>query len=146
MTIDLPHRSVRGDIPLLITHFLSTRQLGKKPLVVEPDALQLLQGYDWPGNIRELANVIERAQILAEGDTITRDDLPDIVLSSTPSAAVPIAENPDSLDSHEKKHVMEMLVQNGGNKVQTAKTLGVSRRPLYRLLEKHGLETGTSAT
>jgi DNA-binding NtrC family response regulator len=141
LTIDLPSlRERRGDIPLLVAHFLSSRQLGKRKFHVEPQVLEILQRYDWPGNIRELANVIERAQILAEGDTITRDDLPDSVLAARPSNSTDILESPDSLDAREKKHVVELLGRHGGNKVQTAKALGVSRRSLYRLLEKHGLD------
>lgn len=141
LTIDLPPlRDRRSDIPLLVQHFLSTRQVGKRGFEVEAEALNALVRYDWPGNIRELANVMERAQILAEGETITRDDLPDTILSgstSQESEAEPLS--PDSLDGMEKRHVANVLNEHGGNKVHAAKALGISRRSLYRLIEKYGL-------
>jgi DNA-binding NtrC family response regulator len=106
--------------------------------------MRVLQGYDWPGNIRELANVLERAQILAEGTAITTDDLPENLLrASRPadSAGEEPAEvaGPDSLEGHERRHVAAVLQRHGGNMVHAAKALGVSRRTLYRLIEKYGL-------
>jgi Response regulator containing CheY-like receiver, AAA-type ATPase, and DNA-binding domains len=81
ITVPLPPlRDRREDIPLLVEHLLSTRQIGKAPYTVSPDAMARLVGYAWPGNVRELANVLERAQILAEGPVITADDLPDTVI------------------------------------------------------------------
>jgi len=141
LTIDLPAlRDRRSDIPLLVQHFLSTRQVGKRGFDVEPDALNALIRYDWPGNIRELANVLERAQILAEGSTITRDDLPDTILAgAAQQKSVEVSASPDSLEGMEKRHVASVLSQHDGNKVQAARALGISRRSLYRLLEKHGL-------
>ena len=109
-------------------------------LPLSPVALDALVRYDWPGNIRELANVMERAQILAEGDTITRDDLPDTVASgAAPQRPAAELANPDLLDEMEKRHVEDMLSRHDGNKVQAAKALGISRRSFYRLLEKYGL-------
>src|SRR5262249_23163252 len=78
VTINLPAlRERRQDIPELVQHFLSTRQIGPTPFQIAPEAMETLTHYDWPGNIRELANVLERAQILAEENTITLDDLPE---------------------------------------------------------------------
>jgi DNA-binding NtrC family response regulator len=144
VTIPLPPlRQRREDIPELIEHFLTTRQVGPRRLRIEADAMKALCRHDWPGNVRELANVLERAQILAEGDTITVDDLPDN-LGGEP------VEAPDSEPGHlramERKHVMEMLRQHKGNKVHTARALGISRRALYRLLSKHHLDKDAGAT
>ncbi len=137
-----PLRERREDIPQLVEHFLETRPVGKIPFAIDPTAMQVLCGYDWPGNVRELANVLERAQILAEGDTITTDDLPEnLVHTSRPPADAdrsPVA-SPDDLEGIERRHVEDVLRRNRGNKVQAAKALGVSRRTLYRLIEKHGL-------
>jgi DNA-binding NtrC family response regulator len=133
-----PLRERREDVPLLVDHFLRTRPLGKTPMTVDPAALDVLRRYDWPGNVRELANVIERAQILAEGASITTDDLPETVTAAAgPAAAVP--DGPDALEGVERRHVAEVLRKAGGNKVRAAKALGVSRRTLYRLIEKYGL-------
>jgi DNA-binding NtrC family response regulator len=134
----------REDLPALVDHFLRTRQVGKTMFAVDPTAMAVLSGYDWPGNVRELANVIERAQILAEGNTITVDDLPEnLVQVSQPlvagaGSAAPAA-GPDDLDGVEGRHVADVLRRHGGNKVQAAKALGVSRRTLYRLIEKYRL-------
>jgi DNA-binding NtrC family response regulator len=138
-----PLRDRREDVPLLVEHFLRTRRLGTTPMAVDPAAMGVLVRYDWPGNVRELANVIERAQILAEGDTITTDDLPDNMLDATPAAGPPA--DPDSLEGVERRHVEEVLRKSGGNKVRAAKALGVSRRTLYRLIDRYGLgERGRS--
>jgi transcriptional regulator with PAS, ATPase and Fis domain len=139
ISIPLPAlKDRREDIPELVEHFLTTRQLGKVRCRVEPVALAALVACDWPGNVRELANVIERAQILAEGAAITPDDLPDN-LRSAPRPESDAPAGPDDLDAVERRHVAEVLAKAGGNKVRAAKALGVSRRALYRLLDKHGL-------
>jgi DNA-binding NtrC family response regulator len=138
-----PLKDRREDVPDLIAHFLHTRQVGRGEMTVEPEAHRLLCGYDWPGNVRELANVLERAQILAEGNTITTDDLPEnLVQVSKPApvagAPAPVV-GPDDLDGVERRHVEDVLKRHSGNKVQAAKALGVSRRTLYRLIEKYRL-------
>ena len=134
-----PLRERREDIPELVDHLLRTRQIGKTPFAVDADALRALRAYDWPGNVRELANVLERAQILAEGATLTPDDLPEALTRGR--TAEPDA-GPDDLDGIEGRHVAEVLERCGGNKVRAAKALGVSRRSLYRLIDKHGLNDG----
>ncbi len=133
----------REDIPELVAHFLGTRQMGKTPFTVDRTAMQVLCGYDWPGNIRELANVLERAQILAEGNTITIDDLPENMFlgsKSIPPVGTPApVVSPDDLEGIERRHVIDVLGKHKGNKVHAAKALGISRRTLYRLIEKYGL-------
>jgi len=150
ISITLPAlKDRREDITELVAHFLRTRQMGKTPFKVDPKAMRVLCGYDWPGNIRELANVLERAQILAEGSTITTDDLPDNLLLIRKQAPVfvrpaPVA-SPDTLKGIERQHVINVLQRHNGNKVHAAKALGISRRALYRLIEKYGLAEGTKA-
>ncbi|HEY1189216.1 MAG TPA: sigma-54 dependent transcriptional regulator [Gemmata sp.] len=144
ITIDLPAlKDRREDIPALIAHFLQTRQVGRGLMTVDPAALARLCAHDWPGNIRELANVIERAQILAEGTVITSDDLPENLAATpeppAPGGAPPPVVGPDDLDRVEQRHVADVLHRYNGNKVQAAKALGVSRRTLYRLIEKYRL-------
>jgi two-component system response regulator AtoC len=135
-----PLRERRGDIPELVEHFLTTRQIGPRRLRLEPDALTALCRYDWPGNVRELANVLERAQILAEGDAITIDDLPDNVGAEAPPPTT--SGDPGHLREVERRHVQEVMQQHKGNKVHAARALGISRRALYRLISKFGLEEG----
>jgi DNA-binding NtrC family response regulator len=123
--ISLPPLSERRqDIPELVEHFLTNRQLGSVRYHVQPEALEALVRYGWPGNIRELANVLERAQILAEDYVITLDDLPD----------------PRHLCEVVRQHVSSVLKQENGNKVRAAKALGISRRALYRTIAKYHLE------
>ena len=141
---------------------LTTRQIGAVRSRVSPEAMAVLLRYDWPGNVRELANVIERAQILAENHLITVDDLPENLVAvpsfagaddiSPPNEPFQVRPRPDkpatkssrslplSLDEVERLHVVEALRQLNGNKVQSAKALGISRRALYRLIAKHRLE------
>jgi DNA-binding NtrC family response regulator len=158
ITIQLPALKERKeDIPAIVHHFLTTRQVGKTRFSVDPAAMAALCSYIWPGNIRELANVVERAQILAEGDTITLDDLPDNISGAVaapestpiactggaPSLALPALTSdadPLHLSEVERRHVARVLGMHGGNKVHAAKALGISRRALYRLIEKHRLE------
>ncbi len=85
------------------------------------------------------------AQILAEGDTITPDDLPEAVVAASP-LPLPAVEEPDSkrLRDVERQHVRRLLGEMKGNKVQTAKALGISRRALYRLLDRYKLDAGPS--
>ncbi len=142
IAVDLPPlKDRREDIPLLIEHFLRTRQMGKVPLTVDPAALAAMVRYDWPGNVRELANVIERAQILAEGDTLTLDDLPEILHGGTAAEAAVTA--PDTMDTMERQHIRDVLARFAGNKVHAAKALGVSRRTIYRLIDKYALDGKT---
>jgi DNA-binding NtrC family response regulator len=138
VTIDLPPLRERPeDIPALIEHLLSTRQLGKVRCQVAPDAMRALLNYRWPGNIRELANVLERGQILAEDQLITLDDLPDSI-HLAPS--LPTYADPLNLKGRERQTTLAALLQAKGNKMQAARLLGISRRALYRLLEKYDLE------
>jgi DNA-binding NtrC family response regulator len=137
VAIMLPTLKERAqDIPELVQHFLKTRPVGPRAFTVEAQALDALCRYDWPGNIRELANVLERAQILAESQVITLDDLPENVgeISAAPLAA---SANPQHLREVERRHIVEILRHEKGNKVHTARVLGISRRALYRLLSKH---------
>jgi DNA-binding NtrC family response regulator len=139
VTIDLPPlRDRRQDIPELVEHFLTARQVGSVRTRIQPEALDALTQYDWPGNVRELANVIERAQILAEDHVITLDDLPENISEG----AVPTPSGGDArhLREVERRHVMEIMKQEKGNKVHAAKVLGISRRALYRLIAKHNFE------
>jgi DNA-binding NtrC family response regulator len=139
MSIDLPPLCERRqDIPELVEHFLTTRQLGSTRYRIHTDALEALVRYEWPGNVRELANVLERAQILAEDHLITFDDLPEGLVETRPNGNS--AGDPRHLREMERRHVYEVLQQEKGNKVQAAKALGISRRALYRLINKYHLD------
>jgi DNA-binding NtrC family response regulator len=147
LTIDLPPlRERQEDIPDLIEQFLTTRQLGATRYRVDPEALAALGRYAWPGNVRELANVIERAQILAENHVSTVDDLPDNLVDAQPGdgaagvAPAAAAADPRHLRAVERQHVVQVLRDVKGNKVQVDRALGISRRALYRLISKYHLD------
>jgi DNA-binding NtrC family response regulator len=144
VTIELPLlRERRQDIPELVEHFLANRQLGSMRYRIQPDALEALTHYDWPGNIRELANVLERAQILGEDHTITVDDLPDTISATLPQGPAG-SISPRYLREVERRHVLAVLREEKGNKVHAAKVLGISRRALYRLLDKYQVQENRS--
>src|SRR5206468_1081123 len=107
--------------------------------------MRAMLDYTWPGNLRELANLLERAQILAEDDLITPDDLPETMFATSPTPTEAALTNPLNLAQQERRTVQEALHQTKGNKVQAARLLGVSRRALYRLLAHHGLEEARPA-
>jgi len=134
-----PLRERRGDIPELVEHFLSTRQVGSLRSQVDPLAMKALTAYAWPGNVRELANVLERAQILAENHVITMEDLPENIAVASAGLS-PSGGDPRHLSEVERRHVQAVLQEEKGNKVHAARVLGISRRSLYRLIEKYHLE------
>ena len=145
MTIDLPPLRERPqDIPELVEHFLTTRPVGPVRSRIEPEAAAALSRYGWPGNVRELANVLERAQILAENHVITLDDMPESIIDAAPAVAA--GGDPGHLREVERRHVLEVLQEYKGNKVQAARALGISRRALYRMIVKYGLEAGREAS
>jgi len=133
-----PLRERRQDIAELVEHFLTNRQIGSTRFTIQADALDTLVRHEWPGNVRELANVLERAQILAEDHVITLDDLPENLAGALPAADTPQA-NLRHLREVERCHVVEVLHEEKGNKVRAARALGISRRALYRLIEKYHL-------
>jgi DNA-binding NtrC family response regulator len=135
MTITLPPlRERSGDIQLLANHFAGAGwEFG-------PDCLDVISRYSWPGNVRQLINAIERAQMLADDEVLLKENLPPEVLSGDnsvgPTALVPDAD----LASLTRARVVQSLQQEHGNKLRAAKALGVSRRSLYRLIEKYHVQ------
>jgi transcriptional regulator with PAS, ATPase and Fis domain len=137
ITVDLPPlQDRREDIPALVEHLLADRQFGPTRYRVDDEALAALVRYEWPGNIRELANVLERAQILADGAVITLYDLPESIQMAT-SPAETMSEEPLNLRGMEYRTLLVALEQTGGNKARAAKALGIDRRSIYRLIEKY---------
>ena len=135
VTLSLPPlRERKEDIPILVDYFLRTQGMeGGWGKAISADALGSLKNYDWPGNIRELANVLERALILSTGNTITLKDLPLTILGK--SSTLP--QSVSTLVEIEKNLIEKTLRELNGNKTKTAKTLGISLRNLYRKIEKY---------
>src|SRR6516225_2601417 len=103
-----PLRERRSDIPELIEHFLTTRQVGPLRSRIDADALKALTVYSWPGNVRELANVLERSQILAENHVITVEDLAENIVSSFAGTS-DTSGDPRHLSEVERRHVQAVL-------------------------------------
>ena len=148
MSLDLPPLRARaGDITLLVNHFLGA------DWHIAPDALRVLETYNWPGNIRQLINVIERGKILADDHFITTDELPALLVNpagipsaagTVPSVSVSPLVDDGTLSAIEKARVVEVMQKQKGNKSRAAQVLGISRRSLYRLLEKYNLDGNTA--
>lgn len=144
VTLTLPPlRQRRQDIPLLVDHFLRTlsSRHGRGPVAVDPEAQRRLLDYDWPGNIRELQNVLERAVLLAEQGVIGLEHLATNVRPS--AAALPEITDPTPalrpLEQVEREHVIRVLAATGGNREESSRILGISRRTLTRMIQRWGL-------
>ncbi len=144
-----PLRDRREDIPYLTSAFMrDCAQRMRKPLTgLTAQAERVLLGARWEGNIRELKNVIERACMLSDGTLVSERELAGAFGPALPAAARARAPEPAGrgagsaapLDEIERDHILEVLRQVNGNRMAAAKVLGISRRALYRRLERHNL-------
>ncbi len=138
-----PLRARREDIPDLVHHFLNhhdfSRRIAKD---ISPAAMELLVAYDWPGNIRELRNVIERAIILS-GDAAVLEP-GHFALSqpgSAPAGGVQFSfARPPSLEDLKERYFRQMYERLAGHRAELARALGISERNVYRLIKKYGLD------
>src|SRR6185369_15672951 len=138
-----PLRDRADDIPVLLAHFIRifSEENGVPPLTLEAGALQTLQAYPWPGNIRELRNFCENAVVMRRGGSFTEYDLEPKFRaqgggagqSSAPNQAhAAPAANPLSVEENEKRLLREALIKSRGNRTKAAELMGVSRRTLHR--------------
>jgi two-component system response regulator HydG len=138
-----PLRQRRDDIPILAEHFLHRIATARSedPKRLHPATLEALQEYQWPGNVRELENALERAVILATGDRIGVDVLPERVTQrrAEPLVSGRMPANP-TLEAVERAYIMWVLQTEGGNKSRAAEVLGIDPSTLYRKLSRYGLE------
>ena len=154
LPIHLPELCKRGnDVKLLIDHFLRTKaeRYGLAPRRFTAEAIQALVDYPWPGNVRELENAIEYALAIGAGDTLEIEDLPpELIPEKYPqnppnlkqlleaymNDSVPLAEI-------ERRYILSVLQQFGGNQVRAAAALGIDRSKLYRRLKQYGVRAVT---
>jgi transcriptional regulator with PAS, ATPase and Fis domain len=146
--IDLPPLRERGeDIALLAHYFLDiyARRMGKPVTGFEPRALYQVTHYAYPGNVRELENVIQRAVALAEGDLVRVEDLPralrDLSMPLIGAPAPPGDALPEglTLEELEQRYIRQTLDRLGGNASKAARALGISRSTLWRKMKQYGL-------
>jgi len=143
-TIEVPPLTQRReDIPLLIDHFLKLagEKHGRKVKSVTADVRRVLMAYPWPGNIRQLRNVVENMVVMAKGDKITVDDLPaEVYRSGDQIACAQMADMAGiTLEEAEKQLIANTLKMVDGNREQAASILGIGERTLYRKIKEYGL-------
>jgi DNA-binding NtrC family response regulator len=135
-----PLRDRREDIPPLANAFLKrfAAQANRVIRGFTPAALDRLTAFDWPGNVRQLQNEVQRAVLLCEGDMVDAADL------SVTSVKVAASEGTDTsftlLEGVERNTIIQMLKETGGNKLETAKRLGIGRQTLYNKIKAYGIE------
>ncbi|MEQ8617160.1 MAG: sigma-54 dependent transcriptional regulator [Lacipirellulaceae bacterium] len=140
MSLVLPPLRERGDDVLLLAgHFAGAGW------ELEPAFRKAIQEYSWPGNVRQLINAIERAKILASDELLRRENLPPEVLSPDDTSSSSPAMADADLASLTRARVVQALQKENGNKLRSAKALGVSRRSLYRLIEKFQIDATETA-
>ena len=136
--IELPPLSKRPeDLPLLIESLLS-RLSPEHQLTVAPESLVILQHYAFPGNIRELRNILERAMLMADDDVILPEHLPaDVSVNKNTGKHMPLAENGKilPLEEIERRYLMQVMSNFSGDRDKLARTLGISKRTLFRKLQ-----------
>ena len=133
-------RERREDIPLL-ARFFADRQvemLGQSRVNFAPDALELLERLSFPGNIRELKNLIDRTILISPTSSISAKDIEAQIMEPAPTDTTPNSHDV-KLEDLEVKAIRAAIEMHNGNLSKAAKSLGISRAALYRRMEKHGL-------
>lgn len=136
-----PLRERKEDIPLLARHFIKCRceADGLPPATLSDDALRHLRAYSYPGNIRQLKNIVERALLMSGKSTITAEDIGPLDNNATTTRNADTAVTGMSLEEQERQSIERAMKEHGGNISRVAEVLGLSRQALYRRLEKYNL-------
>ena len=145
-----PLRERKDDIPLLAEHFVTKlrRRTRSRATTVDPVAMERLVDYDWPGNVRQLENVVERALVLAEGDVLEESDLPLLVnvnvtqagrFHAFGDATAEVIDLDRAVDDMEENVIRQILARTGGNKTAAARLLRISKNKLFYKLRKYDI-------
>ena len=145
VTLRIPAlRERRADIPLLVEHYLKQlcEEHGKELKVLNPDAMELMAAYDWPGNVRQLKNLVESVVIFHQGRQVTVADLPAELREAVPGVRhdAPIQASdgtPRTMEEIERQAILETLGRTGGHRAQAASLLGIGLRTLQRKLKEY---------
>jgi len=160
VNLELPALRERvGDIPLLVNHFLSevAEACGREVVSFDRDAIDLLQAYHWPGNVRQLENIVERAVLLARGSSLTIEDLPPELTGAQEAGGWPQSENQqtaalspsvalkgktlrEALEGPERQIILQALKEHSWNRAATADYLDINRTTLYKKMKRLGLD------
>jgi len=132
-----PLREHKEDIPLLVDHFIEKYNTDKREIKgISPDALNILMNFDWPGNIRQLENCIERVFTLGSGDIIEAKDLPEEIRKQQSEKI----EKLKSLNEIEQEHIIKTILHFNGNIRKAAKILGIGKSTLYNKIKKYNID------
>ena len=145
-----PLRERIEDIPLLVAHFVArlTKDIGHNLRGISPESLAILERYHWPGNIRELENIVERAIVLGNGDFLSAESLPSHLRAPRDERAVDVEIPPTGMDLEdtlariENRYIRLALERSGWLQVRAAELLGLSFRQFRYKVQKHGLRGG----
>jgi Nif-specific regulatory protein len=131
-----PLRDRREDIPLLANHFVAKhgKRARRRVAGIASEALACLKAHDWPGNVRDLENAIERAVVLGSTDLIMAEDLPEAVFESAPRGAGPIGGYHEAIRDEKMRIILAALDQAEGSFTEAAKLLGIHANYLHRLV------------
>ena len=141
VTIKMPSlRDRKEDIPALVRHFLQRFDKRKPATHISDEALGRLMSYDWPGNIRELENCIQRAVSLGSGTFVQIQDLPSAMLYQLARSSS-TRQDLGTLQTLEQQAIRQALQATGGDRVRAAKLLGIGKTTIYRKLKEYGIET-----
>jgi two-component system, NtrC family, response regulator HydG len=137
-----PIRERSDDIEPLVRNFLGifNERLGRTVAGITPQVLSIFQRYPWPGNVRELANVIERAMVVSKGSVLLPEHLPAHLFEVRAPQGTEAPGRPElSLEAAERDQILRALQASSGKRIEAARLLGLSRRTLYRKLERYGI-------
>ena len=141
-----PLRDREEDIPRLIAHFMQelSREHGRRPRLIEPEAMDVLRRYSWPGNVRELRNVVERLLIMVPGEVVEVRHLTFLQGGQASEAPADVATGPtmplhEARERFERDYIVRTLAAQQGNISRTAEVLGVERSNLYRKMKAFGI-------
>ncbi|MEO7673470.1 MAG: sigma-54 dependent transcriptional regulator [Pyrinomonadaceae bacterium] len=138
-----PLRERLEDVPMLVEHFNKkfSNDYGKKPKVFSPDAMDVLQGHVWLGNVRELKNTIERVVIMHSAQKVTAKDLPELGSNGEiPASTFRFPSFKDATDAYQREFILHKLAESDGNVSKAAEEMGVDRSHLYRRMKNLGIE------
>jgi DNA-binding NtrC family response regulator len=136
-------RERRDDIPLLVAAFLRAAcQRAGRQIELSSGALDVLLSYDWPGNVRQLENTIERIVLFSRGSVVGPDDLPIVLQHVRRDTPAGLFEDLPSLEEVERRYLEHVLQAVGRNRTRAADVLGIDRRTLYRMAERFGIKLG----
>jgi DNA-binding NtrC family response regulator len=136
-------RERRDDIPLLIATFLhaACKRRGRQ-IQFSSGALDVLLAHDWPGNVRQLENTVERIVLFSRGSVVGPDDLTTLLQSSRRDTPAGLFEDLPTLEDVERRYLEHVLRAVGRNRTRAAEVLGIDRRTLYRMAERYGINLG----